>query len=84
MVAVLGIDPGDFAVTDAVSTGVDAALEVLVAGLLQARAQARAGRDFAAADAARDQLSAAGIVLSDGADGTTWSLATESKGPTSG
>jgi cysteinyl-tRNA synthetase len=40
--------------------------------LLKERESARAGRDFSRADAIREQLSAAGIQIEDGADGTRW------------
>ena len=40
--------------------------------LLIDRAEARARKDFAAADKIRDDLSAEGIVIEDGADGATW------------
>jgi cysteinyl-tRNA synthetase len=39
---------------------------------LAARLEARARKDFAAADAVRDELQAAGIELEDGPKGTTW------------
>jgi cysteinyl-tRNA synthetase len=51
-----------------------AALQVLVDGQLAARAQARANKDWAASDAIRDALKAAGVVVEDGPDGATWSL----------
>ncbi|MBY5993777.1 cysteine--tRNA ligase [Ferrimonas balearica] len=43
-----------------------------IEGLIQARNDARASKDWAAADAARDELTAMGIVLEDGAGGTSW------------
>ena len=43
-----------------------------IEALIKARNDARAARDWGAADAARDKLTAMGIVLEDGAGGTTW------------
>ena len=42
--------------------------------LLQQRRSARAARDFARADAIRDELTTLGIVIEDGAQGTRWSV----------
>ena len=41
-------------------------------GLLAERAEARAARDFARADAIRDQLADEGVVIEDGPDGAVW------------
>ena len=41
---------------------------------IQARAEARAAKDFATADAIRDELAARNIVLEDGAGGTRWKV----------
>ena len=40
--------------------------------LLDARTRARKERDWAEADRIRDQLQDAGVILEDGAGGTTW------------
>ena len=75
MLDVLGLDPLDPAwgggaddqrLTDAV--------DALVAGLLEQRAEARATKDFATADAIRDRIKAAGISITDTPDGPVWSL----------
>ena len=76
MLGVLGLDPADPAwgpargADDQLTSAVDA----LVHGLLDQRAQARAAKDFAAADAIRDQIKAAGIEVEDTPDGPKWSL----------
>ena len=41
--------------------------------MIQKRQQAKKAKDFALADAVRDELIAKGIVLKDGPEGTTWS-----------
>ncbi|WP_461173988.1 cysteine--tRNA ligase [Arthrobacter sp. Z1-9] len=51
-----------------------AALDVLVQSQLAARAAARAEKNWAASDAIRDTLAAAGVIVEDGPDGATWSL----------
>jgi cysteinyl-tRNA synthetase len=45
-----------------------------VDAMLEERRSARAARDFARADAIRDELSAMGVVIEDGAQGTRWSI----------
>lgn len=44
----------------------------LIESLIEERKQARARKDFVAADAARNKLTEMGIVLEDGPQGTTW------------
>ncbi|MEL7211994.1 MAG: cysteine--tRNA ligase [Pseudomonadota bacterium] len=43
-----------------------------IEALLKERAQARAAKDFARADALRDGFAAAGVIVKDTADGATW------------
>lgn len=72
MVTVLGLDSANE--TKDQDTATHQALEQLVEAQIAARAQARATKDWATADAIRDQLAAAGIIVNDGADGVTWSI----------
>ncbi|WP_449374587.1 cysteine--tRNA ligase [Arthrobacter psychrolactophilus] len=51
-----------------------AALDVLVKAQLEARAQARADKNWAESDRIRDVLAAAGVDVADTATGATWSL----------
>jgi cysteinyl-tRNA synthetase len=77
MTDVLGVNPLDPAWSggDGDGDAALAALESLVAERVTARAAARSARDYATADAIRDQLSAAGVVLEDTAAGARWSIA---------
>jgi cysteinyl-tRNA synthetase len=49
--------------------------ETKVASLIEARAAARAAKNFKESDRIRDELAAMGIVLKDSKDGTTWEIA---------
>jgi cysteinyl-tRNA synthetase len=72
MTEVLGLNA--VAGTVAGNTKEAAALDVLVQAQLEARAAARAEKNWAASDAIRDTLNQAGVVVEDGPDGATWSL----------
>ena len=56
------------------SRAVDDDLAAWVEQKIQERADARGARDFATADAIRDELAARNIVLEDGAEGTRWKV----------
>ena len=77
MLDVLGLDPADPAFGSTGSGNEDrltAAVDALVAGLLEQRNEARAAKDFATADAIRDRIKAAGIEIEDTPNGPQWSL----------
>ncbi|MGN6605915.1 MAG: cysteine--tRNA ligase [Jatrophihabitans sp.] len=73
MCSVLGIWPGDWAET---SSGAADVVDALVQVALEQRTAARARKDWAAADAIRDQLTAAGVQIEDTPEGPRWSLET--------
>ena len=73
MLQVLALDPVDqWPDAGGDLTGV---VDALVGIAVEARAQARADRDWARADAVRDRLAAAGVVLEDTPAGVRWRLA---------
>ncbi|WP_408911416.1 cysteine--tRNA ligase [Corynebacterium gottingense] len=78
MAAVLGVDPvawdnaGGNAGGDTDRTL--EALDTLVQAELQRRTEARAAKNWAVADEVRDRLAAAGIEVTDTADGPTWQI----------
>jgi cysteinyl-tRNA synthetase len=79
MLAIMGLDPFDPHWSASGSASDDEArlreaVDGLVASLLAQRAEARAAKDFATADAIRDQIKAAGIEVEDGPSGSTWTL----------
>ena len=71
MLAVLGLDRASWLPEPSAA---DLALDRVIAGLIDERNQARADKEFSKADQIRDQLTRAGIALSDDADGTHWSI----------
>jgi cysteinyl-tRNA synthetase len=76
MLDILGLEPDDpaWASSDQGEDRLTAAVDALVAGMLEQRAAARAEKDFATADAIRDRIAAAGIEVTDTPDGPKWSL----------
>jgi cysteinyl-tRNA synthetase len=77
MLDVLGLNPADEA-WDTRGNGNDELLtnviDALVQGLLAERAAAREAKDWARADAIRDQIKAAGVEVEDTATGPKWSV----------
>jgi cysteinyl-tRNA synthetase len=63
---------GTFAALGRVETPVETELRLWVEGRLAQRAAARAARDFAQADAIRDELASKGVQIKDSGVGTTW------------
>jgi cysteinyl-tRNA synthetase len=77
MLDVLGVDPFDEQWNADVSSDSETLNEVVehfVQTKISQRTEAKAAKDFATADAIRDELRALGIVLEDGADAVRWTL----------
>jgi cysteinyl-tRNA synthetase len=73
MLNVLGLDPLDAQwATPAAGHGDADLLDGLINLVLEQRATARANRDYAAADALRDRLTALGLRIEDGPTGAHW------------
>ncbi|HZX99206.1 MAG TPA: cysteine--tRNA ligase [Dermatophilaceae bacterium] len=78
MTEVLGVNPLHPQWNSASGNGADdamTALDALVNDRIEARAAARAARDFTAADQIRNKLTTAGIAVEDTSSGARWSLA---------
>lgn len=71
--SILGCDPFD-AIFDTTGGADNEILDGLISLALEQRAAARARKDFAAADAIRDQIAALGVVIEDTPQGTRWSI----------
>jgi cysteinyl-tRNA synthetase len=76
MLSVLGINPlaPEWQAQAADGHPATAALSALMPGLLAARQEARAAKDFVTADRLRDTFAAAGITIEDTPTGVHWSL----------
>jgi cysteinyl-tRNA synthetase len=74
MLGVLGLDPLDPRWTTATTSELTGVVDSLVALALAQRSAARARKDWAAADAVRDQLRQAGVVVEDTPTGPRWTL----------
>ncbi|UED84798.1 cysteine--tRNA ligase [Streptomyces profundus] len=76
MLGVLGLDPLDPAWSGAAERGAEltGVVDTLVAIVLGQRQAARERKDYGTADAIRDQLKAAGLVIEDTPNGPRWEL----------
>ena len=80
MLDVLGLDPaspqwrGGLGAGGGEGSAEHEALDALVRAIIEERAQARANKDWARADALRDRLAQAGIAVADGREGASWRL----------
>ncbi|MBU6347077.1 MAG: cysteine--tRNA ligase [Actinomycetales bacterium] len=75
MLDVLGVDPlNSLWQAVHIDNGIGAVAEALIAEKISARTTAKENKDFATADAIRNELKALGVVLEDSADGVRWNL----------
>jgi cysteinyl-tRNA synthetase len=76
MLGIFGVDPlaEPWASRSAANADATAVIDSLISALLEQREDARARKDYAAADAVRDRLAAAGVEVEDTPAGPRWSL----------
>jgi cysteinyl-tRNA synthetase len=76
MLDIFGLSPDapEWAASNAAGNDFKPVVDGLVSALLDQRTQARERKDWAAADAIRDQLAALGLKVTDTPDGPRWSL----------
>lgn len=74
MLAVLGLDPVEFDNGVTATGATHRVLDALIHARLDEREAARNNKDYAAADAIRDSLAAAGVLIDDTAAGPVWSI----------
>jgi cysteinyl-tRNA synthetase len=76
MLGVLGLDPlsAQWSAAGGQAQGLRSVVDSLVALALEQRAAARTRKDWAAADAVRDQLKQAGVVVEDTPHGPRWTI----------
>ena len=76
MLAIFGVDPlaEPWASRAPARPTPSASIDALVQALLEQRQEARARKDFAAADAIRDRLKEAGIEIEDTPQGPRWTV----------
>ncbi|MGA8114329.1 MAG: cysteine--tRNA ligase [Actinocatenispora sp.] len=81
MLAVLGLDPsGAAGGTGQAAGNLESTVDKLVGLALEQRDAARSRRDWPAADAVRDQLKQAGVLIEDTPNGPRWTLTTNGSG----
>jgi cysteinyl-tRNA synthetase len=74
MTGLLGLDPLDPQWRDTGREDLRSTVDALVSLALEQRAQARQRKDWAAADAVRNQLKEAGVIVEDTPQGARWSI----------
>jgi len=79
MLGVLGVDPLDpaWAQAEPAGGGLRSTMDALVSLALQLRAAARERKDWAAADAVRDQLKQANVLVEDTPHGPRWTIGSD-------
>jgi cysteinyl-tRNA synthetase len=76
MLGILGLDPLDPHWTGGAADDLRLTVDALVALALDQRSAARERKDWAAADAVRDQLKRAGVAVEDTPNGPRWTVGT--------